>query len=212
MIGLSPKHKTALGTSSDANAAGSVGLGGQWRSVRSAIGGTTGERSAAHPPSEVPDHKTGLSARRFWFDPSATKPADDPAVRVGIVPPKAPAGSVTSLQPPSLTDQALGASVDRSQPNKTAVVPLLAKLASPKVRGRLAVSWVQVTPPLVSVPRQTRGDPVTGLESTARRPSRKATTRPSPPIGSGSSATQVFPSAEYPALVVAPGLYRSGHE
>ena len=79
------KHKTALGTSSDANAAGSVGLGGQWRSVRSAIGGTTGERSAAHPPSEVPDHKTGLSARRFWFDPSATKPADDPAVKKGVL-------------------------------------------------------------------------------------------------------------------------------
>ena len=195
-MGLFPKQITAVPTSSDAKAAGSLGRGGQRRSVRSPMGGMIGERSAAHPPRSVPDHKTGLSARRLSCDPTATKPTGEPAATTGTVPPKAPAGRITGVHAPPLNDQAWIATVERSQPNRIALLPLLARLPNPKVRGRLVACEVQVTPPLVKSPRQTRGAPVTGLESTASSPSPRATTRPPPRVGGGSTATQLAPSAE----------------
>src|SRR5437879_12439941 len=100
------------------------------------MGAMTGDASRDQPPCGVPAHRIGLSARRFSCDPTATNPAGDPTVVVGTSPPKTPGGSGVSFQPLASSDQALGASVNRSQPKIMAVPPSVARLAKPKVRGR----------------------------------------------------------------------------
>ena len=160
------------------------------------MGAMTGDASRDQPPCGVPAHRIGLSARRFSCDPTATNPADDPTVVVGTSPPKTPTGSGVSCQPLASSDQALGASVNRSQPKSIAVAPSLARLAKPRACGRPAGCAVQVMPRFEKLPRQARGAPVTGLESTANSPSANETIRPSPVIGGLSILSQVWPSGE----------------
>src|SRR5689334_7410367 len=111
------------------------------------MGATTGETSGAQPLAGVTLQKTGLSARRFRFEPRATKPRRDPTAVVGTTPPNTSGAKGTAVQPLPLYAQAPGASVGRSHPNRTAVDPSEATLANPKVRGSRAATSLQLTPP-----------------------------------------------------------------
>src|SRR5438105_7902653 len=195
-MGLRPKHTTAEAKSSEAKAAASTGLDGHCRSVRSPTGAMIGEASGAQPPVGMPVQKTGLSARRFRFDPNATKPSGDPTAIDGTTPPNAPSTSGTSRQALPSNAQAPGSSVVLFHPSTSTVDPSLARLANPKVRGSLDATSLQLMPPFENVPSQARGAPVTGLESTANRPSPMAMTRPLPEVGGAPTSTQLRPSAE----------------
>src|SRR5437588_12722152 len=176
-MGLRPKHTTAEAKSSEAKAAASTGLDGHCRSVRSPTGAMMGEASGAQPPVGVPVQKTGLSARRFRFEPSATKPSGDPTAIVGTTPPNAPATSGTSRQPLPSKAQAPGSSVVLFHPSRSTVDPSLARLANANVRGSRDATSLQLMPPFENAPSQARGAPVTGLEPTAHRAAPRARPR-----------------------------------